>query len=131
MEKIEWSEDFSVGVKILDDQHKQLIELVNGLFESTHQAEHSRPPLDTLAEMRAYAKMHFDTEEKLMLQHRYAGLDEHKRQHREFEQKTNYFIKSSRLPINDLPDTVLVYLRYWWLNHVLVEDMKYKELLSK
>jgi hemerythrin len=76
--------------------------------------------------MQKYAQLHFETEERLLAEHNYPTLDAHAEKHREFERKTDTFLKAIRLPVDDVPDTLLVFLRFWWIDHILVEDMKYK-----
>jgi len=46
MEKIEWSDRLSIGVRKIDDQHKRLVKLVNNLV-STIQAGYGNDSLNT------------------------------------------------------------------------------------
>jgi len=130
MEKIEWSDKYSVGVDILDQQHRQLIKMLNSLIEASTSEAKSKVVISTLAKMKKYARIHFKTEEHYLKTHNYVDFEDHQRKHREFEEKTESLIRATKLPVDQLPEAVLVYLRYWWLSHILVEDMKYKELLQ-
>ena len=130
METIEWKDEYSVGVEILDQQHKQLIKMLNTLILAAADKDKSKLVIETLAKMKKYARIHFKTEERYLQTHDYADFEGHERQHREFEEKTAHLLKATRLPVDHLPEAVLVYLKYWWLSHILVEDMKYKDLLK-
>ncbi|MFN3533222.1 MAG: hemerythrin domain-containing protein, partial [Candidatus Brocadia sp.] len=67
MEKIVWSENFSVGVRVLDDQHKQIVTLINILIEMSDAKIDSEIISDTLTKMTQYAINHFSKEEEYML----------------------------------------------------------------
>ena len=70
MEQITWTEDFSVGVVSLDEQHKRLIQMINRLIIAGPQTTtRSETVSDLLSDMANYARKHFATEEELMRQH--------------------------------------------------------------
>jgi len=88
MELVQWSEKFSVGVRVLDEQHQQLIKLLNLLISTQGTATtRSETISDTLMAMTRYAQAHFKAEESLMEAYDYPGLEEQKIQHRDFRKK--------------------------------------------
>jgi hemerythrin len=79
-----WTPDLSVGIALIDDQHKIWFEKAEKLFEAgkKHQAkEYIGELLDFLDE---YTKRHFSDEEKYMLSIHYPGYPEQKRAHTAF-----------------------------------------------
>jgi hypothetical protein len=57
MEPVQWSEKFSVGVRELDQQHQQLIKLLNILISAQGTiSTHSETISDTLMAMTRYAQ---------------------------------------------------------------------------
>ena len=60
MEKIAWSESFSVGVRVLDAQYKQIVIMVNTLIEMNEAKVDSEIISDTLTKMTKYAIDHFE-----------------------------------------------------------------------
>ena len=58
MEKIAWDESFSVGVRVLDAQHKQIVIMVNTLIEMNEAKVNSEIISDTLTKMTKYASDH-------------------------------------------------------------------------
>lgn len=126
MEKICWKEEYSVGVEILDNQHRRLLELVNQIWEHRDKDEAD----DALGQMVRYAKEHFSEEEKLMRQYGYAGLGTQKKQHAYFIDTTAELAVSM---LNDKQATrgeIAEFLKLWWTTHILREDMKYKEFFK-
>ncbi len=87
MEQIVWSDDFSVGVKLFDEQHKRLIVMLNKMINNPAAATKSETIFDILTDMTRYAQQHFKSEEALMIEHGYPHLEQHKNQHKAFKIK--------------------------------------------
>jgi hemerythrin len=88
MEPVQWSEKFSVGVRELDQQHQQLIKLLNRLISTQGTINtHSETVSDIIMAMTRHAQAHFKAEERLMAAYGFPGLEEQKIQHRDFRKK--------------------------------------------
>jgi hemerythrin len=131
MEPIQWSEKFSVGVIELDQQHQQLIKLLNRMI-SAHGtiSTHSETISDILTEMTRYAQTHFKTEEMLMEAYSYPGLEEQKMQHRDFRKKTVDFCTATTQGFEQIPEALLEYLVDWLVHHILEVDMAYRSFFE-
>jgi hemerythrin len=127
MEPIQWSEKFSVGVRELDQQHQQLIKVLNRLISASGTINtHSEMISDILIQMTRYAEGHFKTEERLMEAYGYLGLEEQKKQHLEFRIKTVEFSIATYLGVAQIPEGLVVYLTDWLTHHILEDDMAYR-----
>ncbi len=129
---IEWNEKFLTGFKVIDIQHKRLVDLTNQIYEAIkqNQAEHIIDQI--LNELYKYAHYHFTTEEKLMAEFDYPELDYHRKEHEKFIQKVNDFIKE-RNALEDKRDFTIEIMRFlkdWLIRHVLGTDMKYVPYLK-
>ena len=132
MEPVEWSEKFSVGVEELDQQHQQLVKMLNRLISKRETTDtHSETISDMLLAMTRYAQKHFKTEENLMEAYGYPGLEEQKQEHRVYRIKTVDFSTATTLGIDAVPEILLTYLFEWWIHHILDEDMKYKPFFTE
>ncbi len=131
MEPIQWSEKFSVGVRVLDQQHQQLIKLLN-LLIATQGTINTRSETisDTLMAMTRYAHAHFKAEESLMEAYDYPGLGEQKKQHRDFRKKIVGFSTATYYGVDHMPDALLEYLVDWWVHHILEDDMAYRSFFK-
>ncbi|MDH3354352.1 MAG: bacteriohemerythrin [Chromatiales bacterium] len=123
--KITWSDDFSVGVTALDDQHKNLIEIINKLAVASQSSVDSEAVSDVLAEMHEYTKSHLDFEEQLLETHGYPDLEHHKAEHSEFMGNIGEFSIAVMNHHQNAPENILKYLYEWFGNHILIEDKKY------
>ncbi len=80
---LQWTEALSVGVAEIDAQHRELFARVERLLQASVGGDASRVgPL--LAFLREYVSVHFEAEERLMLERRYPGYRVHKAQHERF-----------------------------------------------
>ena len=132
MEPIQWSEKFSVGVEELDQQHQQLVKMLNRLIAKRETIDtHSETISDMLLAMTHYAQKHFKTEENLMKAYGYPGLEEQKQEHRAYRKKAVDFSTATILGIEAVPEILLAYLFDWWTHHILDEDMKYKQFFKE
>ena len=130
MDKIEWSDKFSVGVKLFDDQHRQLVGMINKLIDTPGLRTNSAIVTEMLAAMIEYATTHFESEEQLMKEHDYPGLERQRTEHSEFIAKTAEFCAEGRMQVDGIPESILIYLREWWINHILIDDMRYKQFFD-
>ncbi len=130
MALIEWSENYSVKVKTIDNQHKKLVDLINELHGAMREA-HGKDVLGKiLNELTEYTVFHFSTEEKLMNDNGYAGYVAHKAEHDKLTKQVielNGNLKSGKGVISQ---EVLFFLKDWLLNHIAVTDKKYSLFLN-
>ncbi|MDN3513210.1 MAG: bacteriohemerythrin [Candidatus Brocadia sp.] len=131
MEKILWGENFSVGVRVLDEQHKQIVTIVNTLIEMSDAKIGSEIISDTLTKMTQYAINHFSKEEEYMLKYEYPEYLMQKKRHSEFKKKTVDFCMETMAHKETAPTEIFAYLKSWWTNHILQEDMKYKTFFNE
>jgi diguanylate cyclase (GGDEF)-like protein/hemerythrin-like metal-binding protein len=77
-----WSDALHVGVPVMDHQHRGIIELLNRVKNAV--ASRAAAPIVTarLADLLAAASAHFATEEQLLREVTYGGLEAHMAEHR-------------------------------------------------
>lgn len=125
MASIEWDDGSSVGVKIIDEQHRHFIDIMNRLYESLDKGDASKVP-GLLTDLKNYTDYHFGTEEKYFADFNYDGAIEHIAAHRDLVVKVNEFIsrKDDQVVVGyDLLD----FLTHWLADHLDNMDKKYTE----
>lgn len=122
MGKIQWNSELAMGVKEIDDQHKQLIKYANMLIEAVETGQ-SRMSLEwILKQLRDYTVHHFNTEEAYMKSINYPKLGEQMQDHARLKKDVKNFqrdIYEQRIPS---PDEILAFMRGWLLEHILTHD---------
>lgn len=129
MQQIQWKDEYSVGVPELDEQHKGLITLTNCLAD---EGNRSSVITNTLEALDRYVREHFSAEEALLHSCGDQNLEEHKKQHRAFEEwldAIKHVYRFSTTP-DPFAETVNSFLCNWLINHILKTDMMYKPLVS-
>ncbi|OGF25490.1 hypothetical protein A2331_01320 [Candidatus Falkowbacteria bacterium RIFOXYB2_FULL_34_18] len=128
---LEWSSEYSVGVKKFDDQHKRMFDIINHFYAlMTVDREHDKIQ-NTLQELKDYANYHLADEEKYFEKFNYPKKEEHKKIHDEYRKKINEFIKErdnkdGRLMSFDIID----YLEDWWIGHIMGMDKEYVDFFK-
>lgn len=124
MKKIEWSDEFSVGVDELDQQHKLLVNLINKLIDNHGVPIDPETVPRVLGGLLNYVQQHFSLEEELMAKHDFPGLEDHRKHHQGFtEALINIGNNSEDLSAEEL----LVYLDEWLRSHIIHDDQDYRE----
>ena len=81
MNSLQWRDEFSVGIAEIDHEHRELIELINGLQKDLRARDDVDKILESLGEIYAQIAAHFALEEKMMRNTRYPAYAEHKEDH--------------------------------------------------
>jgi len=115
------------GIKLIDDQHKGLVDLVNDMFNhiTGDDAQEQKYLNRIIEEAVSYIKVHFATEERIMDATRYQGYIEHKAEHKKFIvtvlEHVEKFKTGKRLPLMSFSK----FLKDWVLSHIAVVDKQY------
>jgi hemerythrin len=132
-EYVSWSDSYSMGIKLIDDQHKGLLEFVNDLFNhSTGREWEERDYFkEVIHQAVQYIREHFATEEKIMIATKFPSYTEHKKAHDEFTltvvQSVKDFEGGKRLVLAKFAH----FLKDWVLTHIAVMDMQYTAYFKK
>jgi hemerythrin len=79
---IEWNQQMSVSIPVIDKQHRNLIDQVQQLFAAVQNGAGEHKVREMFNEFLKLAAVHFSTEEKMMGEYRYPGAVLHQREHR-------------------------------------------------
>jgi len=81
MTLLEWRDEFRIGIAEVDEEHRELIALINALHARVSEGPHPAGVAEFLGELHARISAHFALEEKVMRARTYPGLGEHKQDH--------------------------------------------------
>jgi hemerythrin len=128
-----WSDRYSMGIKIIDDQHKGLLDFVNDLFNHASGDEYEEREYFKKVIQQAvnYIKVHFETEEKLMTATKFPGYAEHKKIHDQFTMTVLKTVQDFESGKRLVLEKFAYFLKNWVLGHVAVMDVKYAEYFRK
>jgi hemerythrin len=130
MAYLDWSDDLSVNIKEIDEQHKKLIGMINKLHTAMQENKGRDVQKAVIREMATYAAAHFSTEEKYMEQFKYAGAFAHKAEHGKFTAKAAELQERVDSAGFVLTMEVLNFLKTWLQDHILGTDKKYSKFFN-
>ena len=133
MSKIEWDESLSIGVDLIDEQHKMLLQRLNDLSKAIEETHGEGGIVQTLDFLIDYTDFHFSDEEKCMDEHDYPGLENQKKQHEEFRVALKHMVEDYEYEgvTRALTTSVNVFLHNWLINHIKGVDHKLGEFLRE
>jgi len=121
-----WKPEYSIGIYLIDKQHKYLFEIINSAFELLKD-DLSVDKYDgitlTIQDLYQYAKYHLVTEEKYMISINYKEYSSHKADH------DNFILYLNKINLEQVEEDsqkhikdILSFLLNWLLDHILLKD---------
>ena len=129
MAYLPWQDEYSVGVKEFDEQHKILFGIINELGDALDGGEDRESVREIMKHLLRYTRVHFRDEELNQIFYDYPEYKKHKDEH---ERLTNevveYALDLSAKP--ELAPKMMSFLQNWILKHILVNDVKYTKFFE-
>lgn len=129
MALIDWSPALSIGIKSIDDQHKQLVLLVNKLYEAMGVGKGNDVVGPVLDEVIKYTQTHFKNEETLFATHKYKEEGAHKTEHADLVKRVSELHGKIKAGERVSPITTGQFLKEWLAKHIQVSDKAYAPYL--
>jgi hemerythrin-like metal-binding protein len=130
MDFFKWKESFNIGVAEIDRQHRSFLEYLNDCHH--HLSGNRGAAIDPVLveKLKAYAANHFHYEEALMRSAEFPRIELHEKQHRFFESQISELDAVRQESGERPPQSVLAFLRDWFLNHILEQDKRISKYLK-
>ena len=132
LEVFPWNPHFETGIPLIDEQHQQLVSLLNLL--ANHLAYQSDLPTmsSVFSELTDYAAYHFQTEEAIWHQH----LPEHNLTLNHTEIHNCFLTEIAKLkieeqntPLERVIEDILSFLTHWLVFHILDQDKRMAKIV--
>lgn len=133
MVRIDWSDEYKLGLPVIDAEHQDLLTICNEFLESA-QANCPPPELAAVLErMVARTRAHFLAEERLLDRHGYPDLVVHKAEHdrllAQAETLHRRFAEEQQDRTHQLTLDTADFLQFWLLDHIRTNDRPYRPFL--
>lgn len=125
---ISWTDELSVQIQSIDEQHKTLIGIINNLYDSMHDGTANAGMRNVLADLAHYTVTHFSYEERLFRQYSYPQAPSHQNSHSSLIAQLKELQKQSAAgaPISI---RTFGFLKKWLTEHIMKDDRSYSEFL--
>lgn len=122
-----WKEEFNIGIKIIDDEHRRLFQIINKLLALRGDGIKSRRACqEGVRYFKVHALKHFEDEENYMDLIGYEETEMHKRLHKDFRENLLPALEKELLREDHSSTAVEHFLSVcagWLIGHTLTEDM--------
>jgi hemerythrin len=123
MSLMQWDDRLSVGVQMIDGEHKKLIVMVNELHDAVRANQSKEVLGKVLAGLIEYTATHFGHEEGEMSRTAYPGAKAHIAEHQAFVKKVLEVQAAHKAGnVTVLGMEVLSFLRDWLVKHIKGSD---------
>jgi hemerythrin len=126
-----WSPDYSVNIKTIDNQHLELVNILNRLFVAVSKREGDKVIAGILDALISYTQTHFALEERLLRQAQYKDLEAHMEEHRKLLDQLDQLCKKHLIEEKAIYFEMLSFLKTWLKEHILGVDTKYSAALQQ
>ena len=126
---IVWKPEFNLGIPILDEHHRGIVSIINSLHFAM-QNNYVQDMLSPIVEMmHDYTRIHFQIEEIFHGMTDYPNAKKHHELHLELSTKLKKLGRDSLL--NRDSHHLMDFLKQWWINHIRIEDFKFRNHVFK
>ena len=127
---ITWKKEFEVGYAKVDDQHKELVRIINSLADAMGSGKGKEELGKVLHFLAEYTVSHFGTEEALMKSNSYPGYAAHKKIHEDLLAQVGDLVTKFDSGKSVLTVQVMNFLQDWLIKHIQGEDTKLAGFLN-
>jgi hemerythrin len=124
---ITWNSGLELGIRAIDLQHRQLVDLINEMSDSVACSPQDCVDSEILSRLVAYALFHFSDEEAIA-----ARLDDpthlrrHRDEHRAFTERVTAWAAAPPAAVD-----IVVFLENWTVDHISRIDRELGQLLAR
>lgn len=132
--RIEWTDEFKLGLPAIDADHKELLEVCNQFLDAVQAGQSVHQLADILEKLILRTRAHFLAEERMLDRHGYPGLVIHRAEHERLliqaeALKARYRDVAHDDEIRHLSMETADFLQTWLLDHIRTNDRPYRPFL--
>jgi diguanylate cyclase (GGDEF)-like protein/hemerythrin-like metal-binding protein/PAS domain S-box-containing protein len=126
MRYFHWNKRFEIGIPILDQQHRTIVDLINNLATAILEGGELPDTQLLIHELMLYVSVHFRDEEQILATSPLTKEEKecHLLAHRGFVDKVQEIASRPDLSQATVAQQVLEFLTTWLVSHILGSDMK-------
>lgn len=126
-----WSDEYSIGIALFDEEHMRLVAMANELYDAVFDGKSDEAVTDVFQKLLDYTGYHFSREEAFFVEAGYPYDAAHKARHHVLKQQVIDFEAQTR----DLPKEIQAlemakFLKRWIEIHILKDDREYGDYLT-
>ncbi len=128
---INWSDKLSLNIELIDNQHKQLVDIVNELFRAIRSGQTNEKLNSIFDGLINYTATHFETEEEIFDKIHYFDIESHKQHHKTLVESALKLQADFHSGNAVIGREVMDFLKSWLLDHIAQIDRQYVKDFKK
>jgi hemerythrin len=124
MSLIKWKDEFNLGIDEVDNEHRDLVALINALHEAMLAGAGRADILEGISQIYTLVSAHFEREEAFMRESRYMAYAEHKEDHEVLLDDLREIIEQVRSGGGYAEARLSADLQYWFSEHFRTHDAR-------
>jgi hemerythrin len=130
--RINWEPGYELGIEDIDFQHHFFLNLINRLADELRMTTSQNRRSALIAELNAYARFHFISEENMMARAGYPDLEAHRKHHLDLISQLNSREALLQLEQSEQSaEQVIDFLVSWFVNHTTGEDRLFADFYHR
>ena len=122
---MQWTDEYSVGIEEIDNQHKELLRLFS-VVENSIAADQGWSSVHyAILEIKHFVEFHFEFEEAVMRMYDFPDYEQHCLGHSVFVGKMSAIVGKSLK--GDNQEKLVAFFFDWLLNHIKMADRDYAQ----
>lgn len=124
MAKFVWTDQLNIGIDVIDQQHRRIVEYINQLDDARNSGQTQEEIAAVLSQLVDYTLSHFAFEESMQEEANYPFFKAHKKVHDLFTQRVaEYQTRFNKG--EDITKALSSMLVTWLFNHIKRDDADY------
>ncbi|MDR0324323.1 MAG: bacteriohemerythrin [Treponema sp.] len=128
-----WGDKYATGIKLIDQQHRELVDLTNNLFHACLDGEQAAKPafMEAMHRMVEYVRFHFNMETEMLERIKYPGFSEHKKLHETLIKQILDAAEQFKEGKKFVPNHFVRTLKDWVFGHIAIHDKFYASYVTE
>lgn len=133
---LEWRDEWTLGIEIIDRQHRDLAKTFNKLVAlyindggQITVEQRSNQLHEQLSIFSDKVREHFDDEETLMLKTNYSGYTQHAHAHLMLRAELKQYMSHIEEELDRVDLSALNSLKVWFISHIVSNDKEFADFL--
>lgn len=127
----QWQEEYAVNVAVIDEQHHEIYAIAKLLYAALFDAMPAHDPAELFPRLIAHTTMHYETENRLMVEKNYPGYTLHAKKHEQILRALRNFAGLYAARRTTPKKEVGIFIKDWVLTHILTEDRRLGTYLNR
>ncbi|HEX4846465.1 MAG TPA: bacteriohemerythrin [Geothrix sp.] len=124
MSVLVWNPDWETGIRIVDDQHRELFRRIEQLMAAVHDGQAQALVPAAMAFLAQYVDQHFRSEELEMEGSGYPGFAAHRAIHEDMRGHVAHLLELCRSDPSAVIDPMIDFMTDWLIQHINSEDRR-------